>query len=419
MTFKSYICALDIGSSKVAASLAVLRNRRVVDMFFETQSCAAIRGGAVVDSVALVETVERLMKTLRQRSGLKVRHVLATISGKHISTRHSSAVIPLAERGNKVIIPGDVQKVVEQARILGSNIDEEILHHFPWRYGVDTNSEVTNPLGLYSHRLEVDLYLVCAKLAAVQTITHVINQAGFDVRSLTLSGLATAHAAFGQNRVKGFSVLCDIGSDVTELLIFREGVLRAIKILPLGGETVTAGLAHGLQIPFELAEDIKVSAAGVIDPASIAADKEVLIRKEALYKPVKQRQIAEIINERAAHLCSRIKQELDTELSWMEVSSCLVSGRSVLQDGLLETLERSFGVPVKVARVADAHLQEFVATRDVLSGQKYLAYLTSLGLIARELHTSVLSAPCAQPQVPRHPVKRLFAKLHDMYTEYF
>ncbi len=418
MTTTSYICAIDIGSSKIAVSLALLKNKRISDMFFETAECAAIKGGAVVDSVALVETVERLMKNMRGRCGVKVRHVLANISGKHISTRHSGAVIPLADRGNKVVTNSDAQRAIEQARILGSSIDEEILHYFPWRYGVDASNEVANPLGLYSHRLEVDLYLICARLSAVQTITHVINQAGFDVKNLTLSGLATAQAVFGQARPKGYSVLCDIGSDVTELLVFKEGVLKSITMLELGGATISAGIAAGLQIPLELAEDIKMPVTDVVDPQRIPEDQEVLIRKEALYKPVKQRAIAAIINAQAVEMCSRIKQALDPGLPWMEVTAFVVSGRTVLQDGLLEMLERTFGIPVTVGRVADPDLQQFVATKDVLAGQKYLAYLTSLGMVSKEMN-STFKYPCTRPDLPRHPVKRLVSKLHDLYSEYF
>jgi len=216
---------------------------------------------------------------LRASSGITVHSLFTNISGKHITTRHSKAVIPLAARGNKIITASDIHKVNEQARILGSNMEEEIIHAIPFGYSVDSNTAIINPAGLYGHRLEVDMYLVCANLASVQTVTHVVNQAGFDVRGLFLSGLAVSNIVFPEDSRKGTHVLCDIGSDVTELLFFKDGYLKNIRVLATGGDALTNSLAETLAIPWDLAEDIKVSYGIVGDESRVSEDKEILIKK--------------------------------------------------------------------------------------------------------------------------------------------
>jgi cell division protein FtsA len=388
---ENYICALDIGSSKIAAVVAQVKKGHITRMSFETVAARGIKKGVIVDSVDLVDAITQLMK----------------------------GVIPLAERGNKVITASDIHKVNEQARILGSSMEEEIVHAIPFNYSIDPNTDIINPLGLYSHRLEVDLYLVCANLASVQTVTHVVNQAGFDVKSLFFSGLASAAIVFGDESQKGTRVLCDIGSDVTELLFFKDGYLKNIRILTTGGDTLTAGLADTLNIPWDLAEDIKVSYGIIGDPSRIPEDKEVLIKKDNVYKPVKQRQVCEIINAKARLLSQEIKDAVEKEIPLVQIDTFATTGRTIFQDGLLEMLESALGIRVGCGRITDQEIIPFVNKNDVLSGQKYLTYLTTLGIISKQIKELQPQKEDSVSRVPDHPLLKLLHKIKEVYQEYF
>lgn len=413
------ICALDIGSSKIAAVVAQMKKGHVMRMSFATAPARGISKGVIVDSVDLVDAVTRLMKDLKSSSGVTVRALFTNISGRHITTRHSKAVIPLAQRGNKVITASDIHKVNEQARILGSSMEEEIVHAIPFGYSIDSNAAIVNPLGLYSHRLEVDLYLVCANLASVQTVTHVVNQAGFDVKGLFFSGLAGAAIVFPEETRKGVRVLCDIGSDVTELLFFQDGYLKNIRVLTTGGDALTNSLAEALTIPWELAEDIKVSYGIIGEQTRVAEDKEVLIKKDNIYKPVKQRQVCETITARARTLSHQIKEAVEKEVSLVRIDSFVVTGRTIFQEGLLEMLEAVLGIRVACGRITDPQIIPFVNKNDVLSGQKYLTYLTTLGIISHQLKELQPSKDDSFSRIPDHPLLKVFHKAREVYQEYF
>lgn len=230
----NYICALDIGSSKIAVCAAETKRRRLGKIYLESILSKGVKGGVVADSIDLVNAVTRLMKNLKSKSGINIKSVYANISGKDIITKYSRAIMPLAEKGNKIVTLLDIQRVIEQARLLGSSLDEEIIQSIPASYSIDTKSNLANPIGLYSHRLEADLYLICAKLSAVQSLSRVINQSGFEMKGLFFSGFATSKAVFNKDFNEGLNILCDIGSDITEILIFRDGMLRDIEILCKG-----------------------------------------------------------------------------------------------------------------------------------------------------------------------------------------
>jgi len=413
-----YICALDIGSSKLAACVAVLKRKRIADMFFDSVPSKGVKHGVIVDSIALVDAVSKLMKILKAKSGINTKFLNINISGQDIVTKHSRAIVPLAERGNKVVTASDIQNVNEQARILGSNLDEEIIHAIPSSYTIDSKSNIINPLGLYSHRLEVDLYLVCAKLSCVQSLGRVISQSGYEIKDLFFSGLATTKTVFNKDLNEGLNLFCDIGSDTTELLIFRDGILRDIGILPVGGDDLTGRLSDALKLPLDLAEDIKRSYGIIGDSGQIGEDKEILVRKSNLYKPIKQRSVSEIITQSAKLICSDIKDAVDKKVSGYEVNNFVAAGRTVLLEGFIETLENTLAIPVKLGRIVNVDIPTNIREHECLSGLKYLNYLTCLGIIYSCLQyksTAILPAACSSKNL----FVRALNRFKEVYQEYF
>lgn len=416
---RNYVCALDISSSKVSAVAAQIQKKRIANIFFETQCpVKGIKRGSIVDSIDLTAVMGRVLKNLKTRSGLNIKSVYVNVSGPDIVTRHSRAIIPLAERGNKVITHSDILEVNEQARILGSNLEEEIIHRIPQNYAIDSNDNILSPLGLYSHRLEVDLYLVSAKLSFVQGLDRAVNQAGYEIKDLFLSGLATSEVAFNKELKKGITVLCDIGSDMTELLLFKDGIFRDICSLPIGGNDLTAGLEKELNVSFDLAEDVKVSWGSVGDYGLTRPDKEILIKQNNAYKPINQRIISQILTPKANSICQAISQAAGKAWPCEKADNFVACGRTVLLEGFLEMLENSLGVPVRLARITNPGIISWVNRDNTISGQRYLTYITALGILCQALYE-----PQALPQSvyrpTRNPILNVINRIKEIYQEYF
>ncbi|PIP18781.1 MAG: cell division protein FtsA [Candidatus Omnitrophica bacterium CG23_combo_of_CG06-09_8_20_14_all_41_10] len=414
----NYICALDIGSSKIAVVLARIKKNRLVNLYFDSLPIKGVREGAIIDSIGLIGSVGKILKALKAKSGVNIKFVSVNISGQDIITKHSHAIIPLAERGNKVISVSDMQRATEQARVLGSSLEDEIIHMFPTGYSIDSKNNILNPLGLYSHRLEVDLYLVCAKLSSVESLSRVINQSGYEIKNLFFSGIATSKAVFSSGFKEGFNLLCDLGSDTTELLIFKDGLLNDIQILPFGGNDLTQKLSDNLKIPLDLAEAIKCSYGFIGNPSEVAEDKEILVKKNEFYKPIKQRLVAEIITASAREICSKIKSAAEKKVAFHKLSNFVVVGRTILLEGFIETLENTLNAPVKLGRLTNLEIISLIKENSELSGQKYLNYLTCLGMICEALENKPLGIlPLRQPA--KNLVLKLINRVKEVYQEYF
>ncbi len=416
---RNYICALDISSSKVSAAVAEIKKRRIANIFFETKSPSkGIKKGVIVDSIDLTGSIGRTLKNLKSKSGLNIKFIYTNISGLDIVTKHSSAIIPLAERGNKVITLSDIQQVNEQARILGSSLEEETIHQIAQNYAIDSNSNILNPLGLYSHRLEVDLYLISAKLSFIQGINRAVNQAGYEIKDLFLSGLATSQAVFNKELKEGVTILCDIGSDITELLLFRDGILKDVEILAVGGDDLTIGLSEKLKISFDLAEDVKISWGSVGDYNPINNNKEILLKQNNTYNPVSQRLVSEILTPKSKLICQTIKDSVQKIVPCDEVDNFVATGRTVLLEGFLEMLENSLEISLKLGRITNPNIISLVNKDNSIYGQRYLTYITSLGIICQVLYQPKLEI-ISNYQPTRNPILNTINKFKEIYQEYF
>lgn len=418
LNLNNYICALDIGSSKIAAAVAEIKKGRINNVFFESSQTKGIKRGVIVDSVALINSVGKLLNNLKAKSGINIKFISTNISGQDIITKHSRAIIPLAERGNKVITLSDIQKVNEQARILGSSLDEEILHLIPAGYAIDAKSSIVNPLGLYSHRLEVDLYLVCAKLSSVQSLSRAISKSGYEIRNLFFSGVATSKAVFDNELNDGVNLFCDLGADTMEILIFRDGNLCDIEILPFGGDDLTRELEDSLKVPFDLAEDIKRSYGIIGDPGQIGEDKEILVKRSHFYNPIKQRMVSEVLTLKAKSICLIIKETIEKKMPLHGINNFVIVGKTMLLEGFIETLESILRIPIKLGKAANLQIPSPIKEGSELSGQKYLTYLTALGMVCEDLKDKSSGIFLVQ-----RPAKNLILKainrFKEVYQEYF
>ncbi len=414
----NYVCALDIGSSKISACLAVIKNKNITGIFFDTVASKGVKRGAIVDSISLVDSLSRILKNLKAKSGINIKFISVNISGQDVLTKHSKAIVPLAERGNKVITRLDLEKVNDQARILGSSLEDEIIHLIPYSYTIDSRQNIMNPIGLYSHRLEGDLYLICSKLSHIQSLSRAISQSGFEIKNVYFSGLATGRVVFNQQLQEGLHVLCDIGADITEISFFRNGSLRDIEILAIGGDDLTTQLQDTLKIPFDLAEDIKRSYGIITDPAGIPEDKEILVKKSNLYKPIKQKLVTEIITSKSKLICSSIKDAVEKKAPLYEINNFVLTGKTMLLEGMIELLESCLNVPVKLGRIRNPGIPLLVKEYPELSGQKYLTYLTCLGMICEETQEKTVEVSLSAPPT-KNPILKAVNRFKEVYQEYF
>lgn len=405
---KSGVClyALDISTSKIAAVASVLnRKGEIVDTCCESLKSKGIKNGVIQELGLVSECISKVLDSLKASTGKKIKSLYVAMQGENIKCVHSSGIIPISERANKIITSADIAKANHQAYSLGLSLEEAVLHQIPQGYVIDNQNRVLDPSGLYGHKLEADLLLVSALCRDAQNLVSAVDRAGYRVKAIILSGLATALAALSkEERIRGCCLL-DIGFDSIQLLFFKNGVLRAFELFKYGANRITEALAEQLNLPYELAEEIKISY-GNTSMCPISPEAEVLIKRDTTYRPIKRMLICSIIEKQLQEMFLPIKERLLAHNKNLDCQEgIIVSGRAALMEGFLEWLENNFGMPVHLAKIKNAPVSD-------------LSYATAIGLIKYAISQ--------RPQI--HPLKlssygnafqKVVSKSKEIYQEYF
>ena len=405
---EKYFCGLDIGAQSVKASLLNTgeHNKPQLLGVFEVGTCGFDRN-SITDLGEFAECVHQAISGLSKKAGVRIKDVHLGVNGELITQRLAAAVIPLVDRGTKIIALPDVKKVQSQARLLGVNMDEVVLHEIPQYYKVDDVNMAVNPVGLHGRKLEIHMLVIVVHSTILKNIVKGVNQTGYDVRAVSLSTIAAAEAALNLFQKRQGCLLLDIGSTVTNMLVFKDGNLKQLVTLNWGGRIISQSIARVLGIPFGLAEEIKKSYASAVE-SDRGRDEEILVKKDDGYVPVKRDAIILAIEPVIHKFVSALRASLEKNGIDEQMNSGIVMiGGGALLPGLPECIEQQIGLPVKIGMIE-------ISSRRLHNASKFAA---AVGLAHSGFHKTQGGRVSSPGQGPG--ASRLVQKIKEIYLEYF
>ncbi|MCK5581185.1 MAG: cell division protein FtsA [Candidatus Omnitrophica bacterium] len=352
---ESFFCGLDIGAQSIKASFVKTQQdgKPVLLGVYESKT-RGFESSSVTDLSEFVECIHATIAGLAKKTNMKIQEVQLGLNSELIDVRRGSAVIPLLDKGNKEITRRDVKKVQEQARLLGVNLEETVLHTLSQYYKIDDVNIATNPVGLYGRKLEIHTLLVLAKNVLVKNLTKAVNQAGYDVLNLFFTSLAATEASLNEFQKKQGCAVIDAGATMTNVLIFKEGQLKYMDMIELGGDVITQSIAEKLNLTLSLAEEIKKTYAVAEDLGS-RGEEEILIKRDDGYFPVKKEAIAQAVEPVVAKLILKVSQILKASgLSAEMNAGIILVGGGALLTGVPECIEKEINTPAKLGKVKAA-----------------------------------------------------------------
>ena len=352
MIREKYYCGLDIGDQKLKAGVLKIRDAGQVELLgIYEKDTAGFREASVTDLGELSDCVHATVNTLLQKTGVKLKEVHLGVGCDLVEIREANTVIPLIDRGTKIITRRDTRRVNDQARLLSLQMDEEVLHDLPQYYVVDDLNKALDPGGLYGRKLGVHSLLVVANANRIRNIVRAVHQAGYDVPHVFFSSYAACEAALTDAERAEGRVLVDIGSKATSILIIKDDVLKYLKKINAGGDRFTHRIAEALNLPFELAEEIKKSYATVLSFEE-AMEEEILVKRESVYKPIRRREICAAVAPEAQRFLEELHQALGESGLMEQISQGIVmTGGGALLTGLIERIGQATSRPVRLAKL--------------------------------------------------------------------
>jgi cell division protein FtsA len=265
--------AIDVGTTKVCTIVGEVAagtgETRILGVGV-SPSGGLTRG--MVDNIReATEAIRASVEKAERASGTRILSAHVGLSGAHVQSVNNRGIVAVPDR-NRPISADDIARALEGAKIISIPANREILHVLPRYYVVDGQDHVSDPLGMYGQRLDVEAHIITIASSAVANVSKVVEAAGVQVDDVVLQPLASAESVLTAEERRQGVIIADIGGGCTDLSVFIEGSIQHTATLPIGGNHITRDLVVGLRCPYHSAESAKEYYGNALPSAVDAGD---------------------------------------------------------------------------------------------------------------------------------------------------
>ena len=350
MTDERIIVGLDIGTTKICTVIGEIASDGVLDIIGEgTVPSDGLRKGVVVNLERTIASVRQSIAAAERVAGVEVESAWLGVAGSHLKalTSHGMAAI----RRGQEILPGDVERTIENAKAIPLEANMDIIHVIPQEYVVDGNEGIKDPVGMSGVRLEVDVHIIAGAQGPLQNLKRCAKDAGVEVEGMVVQALASGLAVLDEGESEVTTLLIDIGGGTTDVGVFRRGTLAHSAVIPLGGDHITQDISQLLRIPPDEAERVK-KRYGVAIPDM--ADREVILEvaNPNFTTSLTTFELAQVIRPRVIEILDLVKQNIEQRMGALELlaGNVVITGGASLMPGLDQVATDRFRLPVRTGK---------------------------------------------------------------------
>jgi cell division protein FtsA len=249
---------LDIGSGMIRIAVAEKKENNALTLVGIGEAPVdGVRKGAIVAPDAAAKSIQKAVLDLKKNFGVDVDHATVSLAEPRLTTYVAKGTVSVS-RADGEVTREDVARAIEAAEAALPRLgNREVVHSFPLFYNVDRDTRIREPVGLVGSKLEVETLFVAAFTPHVKNIFKALDLAEIEIDDLVAAPYAASYHAIGKKQKEIGTLLLDIGSQITTLAVFEEGMLIALEVIPYGSGHITYDIGLGFQIDQNSAERVK------------------------------------------------------------------------------------------------------------------------------------------------------------------
>jgi len=350
------VIGLDVGSSNI---------RTVILQKFEEEEKPRVMGvgsapsfgvrrGVVADVEETVRTIGEAIKNAERTSGIPVSRAVVSVGGSHISYQESQGVVAIGKADGE-ITSDDVMRSLTAAETISLPSNTEIIHVIPRSFTVDDQKNIKDPVGMNGIRLEVNAMLILGSSPVIKNLSKCVYQAGVEIEDMVFSALGAAKAALNKRQKELGVVLVDMGGGTTNFVVYEEGELVQVGVVPIGGGHITNDVAIGLRTSIDVAEKVKINYGSAL-PDEISKKDQINLSEidQNEEGEVSRHHVAEIIEARLEEIFNMIDKELrKTGRSGMLPAGAIIVGGGAKLPGVVDLAKKVLRLPVQTGFPTD------------------------------------------------------------------
>ena len=342
--------AVNLGSFRVSAMIMGLtEGGELIVLGSSHRASAGLRRGYVTDSQAATHAIREAIERAEKDAGTGIESVWVGCAGAGLASRISRVEIPINGRR---IEEEDVDHLLVTARDTLDSDGRMVLHAQPAHYSVDGPHGVANPVGLYAEQLGVDVHVLLADGAPIRNIITAVQSAHLTVEGVVAAPIASAHAALTPEERELGTALIEIGGDVTNVAVLRNGMVQAMRAIPLGSGDITDAIASTFGIRRQHAQRLKcVSGSALASPSDHREQVPVDPDGDPRAGSVNRADLVAVITEQLGRLTDEIGKSLKAmDFAGAKGGPAVLTGGGAELAGCAEFVQNALGRPVRIGK---------------------------------------------------------------------
>lgn len=267
---------------------------------------SGLRKGVVVNLVGPSQATDEALGEVERISGHKIDDATISINGAHILTTKTDGMIAAGNVDHE-ITHEDIERLKDVATIGKVPANREILGVIPHAYKLDGQDGIKDPVGMTGTRLEVNAHVVSALTPYIENLRKVSDSLQLVPSNIIVSGIAAAEAVLNESQKENGVAVVDIGGATTNVVVYEDGDLQYVGIIPIGGINLTNDLAIGLKTDPQIAEKLKIEHASALRRKE---DSGISIKDGDKIYSFQTSEIDDIVEARLEELYEHIQNEL-------------------------------------------------------------------------------------------------------------
>ncbi len=331
-----HIVAIDLGTSKIALTVAKINGRDVQIVYYKETPSEGIRYSSVYNQKQVTEPLVRAVRDAEESLGIKITQAIVGMSRYPIRQEANTALFP--DRGYDTDITSEdiaeLKRFAQDSYPLSDSAQEAIYGAVAQSFSDGENFQIieNDIIGMSSDVLEGNFKIFIGKKSDLTKIDLAMNKADLTAARKYFTADSTAKAVLEDSEMENGVALIDFGGGCTSVAIYHGNIMRHYASIPFGGKNITSDIKSECQISEKLAENIK-KAFGACMPEKLQNLSEKVIHiKSSSTEPNKQlpvKYLSEIITARVEEIMTAMIYEIqESGFADMLRSGIVVTGGS-------------------------------------------------------------------------------------------
>ena len=317
-TTERHIVAIDLGSSKIALTVAKVNGGDIQIIYYRETPSHGIKYSSVFNVKNVTDTLSRAVREAEEQLGIKITQ--AVVGMPKFPIRQETSNGEIKDRGEDTDITAEdiafLKNFAEEAYPLKNPEKEAIYGAVAQSFSDGENFQIieNDIIGMTSDVLEGNFKIFIGKKSDLRKIDQVMTKVGITGTKKYFTADTTAKAVLTQSEMENGVALIDFGGGCTSVTIYQDSIMRHYASIPFGGRNITEDIKSESQISERLAENIKL-AFGACMPEKLQSMSEKIIHIRSnstepdMKLPVKY--LSEIITARIEEILMAILYEIE------------------------------------------------------------------------------------------------------------